>query len=727
MKIPEQLNNPNFKFVKVAKESKEAITKDWTKSDVTYKEAEKIVQGGYNVGLINKFGSLLVIDADKGELFDIVRKKLPETFTVSSQRKKKRGHFYFICKDANIGKIRLRDKLGDIRGPEGNYYTIIPPSTHPDTKQAYEVLINQPIAEITQEEIETVLKPYYDEKVDNPTDIPPSPYDITKVIDISEFKMLSNGEYQGDNPLKHGETGTNLNVDPVRNIWHDWHGDCVGGNTIHYICMLERIVPYEYYVSHGGSKCVADWQYRKALKIGREKYGLPIRDQDIVGIYRKGADGKQRLNTVGISEYFKEKQPILTIGSQGADKATVYYYKDGYYKQAGISILQKMVADFLGTAWSEHNQRQIVTHIKHTTFKTLTQIEEERNPEWQYFINLNNCVYDSRKGHEEALPHDPKYMFLYKIPINYNPKATCPKAMNFFKSTLSPNFVTISQEIFGYCLIDCYDIPAIFYLLGSGGNGKNVWLDLLTSMLGKENVTNKTIEALAGDKFCRIQLLGKRANLATEANEEGYIQSSFLKSVSDGNWISGEYKGKDSIDFKTYAKIIVACNRLPKTKDDTPGWLDRQYVIPFFKRFRGTKKEKSSLAKDIIADKEEMEGLLFWAIQGLQRLRDTNKFSYDGHQEMYEKFGTAITYFLEGCVFEATNANAEISISDMYEYYTKWCKKHSLIPLRQQAFARQLSTNGREFGLYKGRRYVDGRQERCWKGVKLSKMEGNET
>jgi hypothetical protein len=150
MRIPPQLKKQSYRFVKCR--GKRPFEKKWeNEKNYSWREIEKY-DGNY--GLINKSGSLIVIDADCENISKIIKKSLPKTFVVKSHNEHR--HFYYKCENCTIGKKLFKNSMGDVRGYSGhnsNYITICPPSIHPDTGEPYEVVENNPIAEISERDI----------------------------------------------------------------------------------------------------------------------------------------------------------------------------------------------------------------------------------------------------------------------------------------------------------------------------------------------------------------------------------------------------------------------------------------------------------------------------------------------------------------------------------------------------------------------------------------------
>jgi len=184
-----------------------------------------------------------------------------------------------------------------------------------------------------------------------------------------------------------------------------------------------------------------------------------------------------------------------------------------------------------------------------------------------------------------------------------------------------------------------------------------------------------------------------------------------LKAASGGDPIQAEFKGKDSFDFYNRAKIITACNVIPYFEHPTDAWFERQFVIPFLKKFRRTEKEIPF--SDLIASlttKKEMEGALLWAINGLQRLKKNKfQFTYPENQELrYEMCQQNMRYFIEKHYEVTINMNDILTVDEIQKEYEKWCNKNEIPVDNPKRLPYMLQRHGFEKGdrVAKGRSWV---------------------
>lgn len=687
MKLPKQLQDKRFRFIKILSGTKKPVENDWNMT-YNYKhddpEFVKYLKTAKAYGVACRFGKLAIIDCDEKEVASEIFMKLPNTFTVKTGSGG--THFYYIIEG-------LRDKIILIDNDNKHWgevqftgaYALGAGSLHPN-KNYYEVLQDNKIEAITKEQLDEAIKPYVRTKktfICN-SGINFSIEDIAK--GIKGLDLNGKGELQGKHPThgsKKGEKGTNISIDVENNKWHCFRCK-TGGDAIALVGVLEGIVDC--------SDCTKGFwkehkkEFKETLKVAEKKYNyIPAEKPEK---YQK-KDGlllfkNKILNTEDIVTYIMERYEFVTIKDSASKTPYIYLYMDGKYSLEGRTELEKIIKNlFKGSAWTIHHKNEIMDYIKTEKVKD----RDEINPP-KHLINVNNGIFNLKTGELEK--HSSKYYFLYKIPIDYKKNAKMVKIKRYFESTLKKEYITLSQEIFGYCLYFDYPITSIIYLYGSGGNGKSVWIHLLISMLGKGNFASKEISNLMTNQFATSGLYGKLANVCGEMSPGVMKNTDMLKRLSAGDSVDAEFKGRDAFTFFNKAKIITACNEIPECKDTTDGWLERQYILPFLKKFRRTPEDNTHLREQLVSSKAEMEGLLLWSLQGLERLLKKERFSYNYNmEERYNMYQKNCNFFIDSSYIKK-GFDDFIKVNDIKKQYVKWCIKNDVPIANPTLLARKL-------------------------------------
>jgi len=156
-KIPHQLHNNCFGFVKLKPKTKIPFEQDWQNNPHTHSDIKQWFDNGNNYGVLGGYGNLIIIDADTEEISRIVETKLPATFTVKTN---KGFHYYYRNKDIQK-KIVLKkgdNHYGEIIAKGSQ--VVAPGSIHPDTGNIYSIYNDVAISTITKDNLFKELSEY---------------------------------------------------------------------------------------------------------------------------------------------------------------------------------------------------------------------------------------------------------------------------------------------------------------------------------------------------------------------------------------------------------------------------------------------------------------------------------------------------------------------------------------------------------------------------------------
>ncbi len=235
-------------------------------------------------------------------------------------------------------------------------------------------------------------------------------------------------------------------------------------------------------------------------------------------------------------------------------------------------------------------------------------------------LNLRNGLLDLKT--RELRPHSPRYLSTVQLPIEFDPAARCPEIDQFVQQTFPEDAVEVASQLVAYVMTPDISLQKAVLLVGSGGNGKSVYLRLLEEFLGSENYSTVSLQRLEGERFSSSRLQGKLANICKDLPASDLKGSSVFKSITGGDRMTVERKYHDSYDLQPFVKLIFSANSPPSTPDASDAFFDRWIVIPFLRSFRG---EVTEIPSPVLAAKlhapRELSGLLNRALDALDHIR----------------------------------------------------------------------------------------------------------
>ena len=294
---------------------------------------------------------------------------------------------------------------------------------------------------------------------------------------------------------------------------------------------------------------------------------------------------------------------------------------------------------------------------------------------------------------------------------DYDPTATCPQWERFIEDITDeePRRAENLQFIAGYTLFSDCRHQKVFILVGSGGNGKSVYLELIQRLFGDKNVTHVEPTGLT-ESFQRIRLKDSLLNIGSDINSDfskGEIREWLLK-VADGTSVQACYKGMNHIDFIPRCKLVYACNALP-TAEIINGLNRRMQFIDFPCQFvevpdPNNPRQKTRDINVVKKLNDELPGIFNWAYEGYKLLMQVGYFTDTPEQQtlmhQFEQTSNPVMVFCEDRDFNGT-----VSREDVYFWYTLWCEETGHKPLSREKFLPK-------FRDCMGDRIADERQER---------------
>ena len=292
----------------------------------------------------------------------------------------------------------------------------------------------------------------------------------------------------------------------------------------------------------------------------------------------------------------------------------------------------------------------------------------------------------------------------YCLDYPYNPTAKSPEWLNFLDTVTNHDDkkMCLLQELSGYVLFPDNRLQKCAVLIGSGANGKSVFLNVLTKIFGSANVSNVEMSSLSQD-FQTIQLMNSMLNISAETRTNVAGAESKFKQITAGDEISACYKGKDYITFRPRAKMFLACNEYVKSSDTTEGWVRRFCFVDFPMHFveipNPNNPEELPIDRDIeakLTTTEALSAIFNWVLEGYKILKACGYFTEPDDQraineEFKELSNPLIEFAKEVVIPNALNNN------QLYLRYKNWCDDTGHNPLARNTFQKRIAKAFKEY------------------------------
>jgi putative DNA primase/helicase len=326
-------------------------------------------------------------------------------------------------------------------------------------------------------------------------------------------------------------------------------------------------------------------------------------------------------------------------------------------------------------------------------------------------------VVDLRTGNiRAARPED--YMTKF---TTVAPGGECPLWKKFLKEVTGENqeLELYLQRVGGYCLTGVTTEQELYFLYGTGRNGKSVFINVLSTILGDYHRSSsiETFTVSASDRHPTevAGLRGARLVTATETEDGRRWSEARIKELTGGDKISARFMHQDFFDFTPQFKLVFAGNHMPTLRTVNVAMARRFRRVPFTVTI-AEDKVNAHLTAELM---EEAPGILAWLIEGcLAWQKDGLKppAAVAEATDAYLQSQDVLGDWLDECC--VTDVNATTKTTLLFDSWKWWCEDRKQFVGPRNDFTTKLEARG--FPSVR-----DGRKGRCSRGLKLAPADGD--
>jgi putative DNA primase/helicase len=267
------------------------------------------------------------------------------------------------------------------------------------------------------------------------------------------------------------------------------------------------------------------------------------------------------------------------------------------------------------------------------------------------------------------------------------------------------------QRVFGYCLTGETREHALFYLDGSGRNGKSMLAERVKESMG-DYADTAPISMFIAQQFEEhstgtAALRGKRMITASETRVGQFWDESKLKQYTGGDTLRARFMREDFISFTPNMKLVLWGNHRPRFRSIDDAIRDRFLAIPFRQHFAreddksrlktGSKPRNTKLDLEL---RQELGAILAWAIRGAKAWYQSGLRTPSAVKETSEEYLVSqdSVYLWAKEKLQPIDKNDKklkpATLMRMHTNYTEWCRNHKEFAVRRDEFQKQLGTLG---------------------------------
>ena len=410
----------------------------------------------------------------------------------------------------------------------------------------------------------------------------------------------------------------------------------------------------------------------------------PLSDNELSTITREEAFSKQQFFTEKggflfdvFARYMVANKHIVRIDGD------MHVYRNGIYV-AGEEALESAMIDEIPNL-KKTQRAEVLAYLP------LIGLDTYKESDVQY-VAFNNGVLNIITN--EFSDFTPDKVITNKIPHNYRPDAKSDLLEKTMRKLAcnDDSVEALLYEALSYSLLRRNELRKSFFLLGDKHNGKSTFLDLLSTMLGEENVSNLDL-ADVGSEFKTAEIAGKLANIGDDISDEFMSNTSIFKKVVSGEAMTVNRKYQKPITMTSRAKFYFSANSLPRLGrgKDTGALVDRMIVIPFNASFSKKDPDFDPFIKYKLREEAVIEALIVKCISHLRDVMANEEFTrcelVESEIKEFEVSNNPIILFFddleeEDYLYDPTDI--------VYKKYTGFCYSNNVQPVSNIEFSKQI-------------------------------------
>lgn len=373
--------------------------------------------------------------------------------------------------------------------------------------------------------------------------------------------------------------------------------------------------------------------------------------------------------------------------------------------------LQKAMMKNTERALSTNGKEAMIKEAQHIDLIPCVNSDFDQN---NMLLNTESGIVNLRTG--EITQHD-RTLMQSKM-VHYEIDETTPQLWLKFLGEIFNNdeeLIKFIQKAVGYTLTGSIQEQCMFILYGDGANGKSVFLEVLSTLMGDYSV-NAQVETILSKKGVGTnassdlaRLKGARMATTSEPNEGSKFNEGLIKQLTGGDTITARFLYGKEFEFKPEFKLWLATNYKPVIRGTDMGIWRRIRLIPFEMKLPKEKQDKM-LAHKLMKEIPQIlnwaiTGALLWQREGLESPESIEEATKDYKNEM-----DIINTFVDECC--QLIKNHETPAKEVYDEYANWSKQGNEYLMSLTRFGKEL---GKRFDKKKTRTGI------VYVGLRLSK------
>jgi putative DNA primase/helicase len=258
-----------------------------------------------------------------------------------------------------------------------------------------------------------------------------------------------------------------------------------------------------------------------------------------------------------------------------------------------------------------------------------------------------------------------------------------------------PELQQFMQRMCGYALTGVTREQALFFLYGTGANGKSVFINTIAGVMG-DYARTAPIEAFIASTNEHhptdlAGLQGARLVTAVETEDGRRWAESKLKALTGGDRIAARFMRQDFFEFLPQFKLVIAGNHKPGLRTVDEAMRRRFNLLPFTVTIPASERD-TALVERL---QSEWGGILQWAVEGCLAWQSEGLHAPATVKDATESYLAAedvLARWLEDCCIMRPACWS--SATALFQSWREWCDQNQEYAGSQKRFSENLESRG---------------------------------
>lgn len=248
------------------------------------------------------------------------------------------------------------------------------------------------------------------------------------------------------------------------------------------------------------------------------------------------------------------------------------------------------------------------------------------------------------------------------------------------------------QRLIGYSATGYIGPHVLPFAHGSGGNGKGVFLETVSAVLG-EYATSAPNAFLMARNYSQheteiARLAGARMVICSEVNEHDRFDEAKVKQLTGGDTLTARFMRQDHFTFQPTHHLWLIGNHKPAVTSGGRSFWRRCRLVPFDHEV-----DESERVDDLqgILARDHGPAILNWIVQGAVAFAQGGLAEpasvTDATQEYAHDQDTVLRFVEEAC---HRTPHVKVAVREIFTAYERWCVEVGEHPVTGKRFAQEL-------------------------------------